>query len=551
MGQEPRRLSETYYLDNFHYMLNHVERLYLNLLTPLEMQFLTDFRGLSTDSQCLYVRMANRKGRYFRVPKLEYPEIKDTGSAWQQLQETGFIFSPEISDEWEAFDLLRLFTVKELSQVLKEFGPVKQMGREEVLLRLFQLLSITEIGNRFVELGSVAEQGMVLPLDMIRLFFFGHPYGDMSQFVVRDIGHARFEAYDEAQFKPQFRNYQEVSQLYYLYQHYKKLKRALLMEDGEQIDGVVDELVISREDLSPASEAILRKFVMRAGKWYESSGLPEKAVAVYGIHSLPDTRERLVRVLKSTGRTEIAREVLAKIASEPETHAEWLFASDQLVKLDGGRQVLTTTKVLKESPELLVPKPDGSLKIEEHVLRALRESGFEGVHTENYLWRSLFGLIFWEELYSQERALIHQPLQRVPADLQDRRYFRGRLEAFEFFGKNFTMKNQLFQKVMITLQAKEGILNPWVGWHPGLPLHLETLFQYLDLDQLLAMSLEIARNPLENGTGLPDLFVWKGEEYHFWEIKSPTDHLSAHQVFWINFMKERGIRAEVLRVKYL
>jgi methionine salvage enolase-phosphatase E1 len=404
--------------------------------------------------------------------------------------------------------------------------------------------------DRLLELEGVVEMAKLEQLEMIRLFFFGHPWGDMSQFVIRDIGNAKFETYDEELFKPQFRSYDEVSQLFDLHQQYRALKRAMLVEDEALIDEAVGALTYVPENLSPVAESIVKKFIMRTGKWYEQNKQLERAAITYSRHSLPESRERLVRVLMGLGKKEEAREVLQRIAAEPETHSEWLFASDQLVKLSGNKQVLTTTKVMKEAPELVVPKPDGSLNIEEHVLITLRGQGFEGAHTENYIWRSLFGLIFWEELYSQERALIHQPLQRVPVDLQDRRYLKSRYQAFEHFFSVFESKQQLLEKVHATMVAKENIVNPWVGWHPDLPAHMEALFRHLSLEQLKEISLEMARNPLENGTGLPDLFVWKNDDYHFWEVKSPTDHLSAHQVFWINFMKDHGVKVEVLRIVY-
>ncbi len=551
MGTAPIRLHDTYYLDNFLYVLAHVEKLYASFLTPFETNFLSEFRTLSVSGQCLYIRMANRKGRFFRPSKLIYAEIKDTATAWQELHKKGFISSPTINDEWDALDFVRLFSVGELKQVLGSVGvDAKKAKRDELLLLLFESFTLPKMRDKLLDVEEVVEMGKLDQLEMVRLFFFGHPWGDMSQFVIRDIGNAKFETYDDALFKPQFSHYQEVSQLFDLHQQYRALKKALLMEEEGLIHDAIDQLDFVAEDLSPVAESIVKKFVMRTGKWYEQNKMLERAAITYSRYSLPESRERLVRVLTALKKKEETIALLQRIADEPETHSEWLFASDQLVKLSGQKQVLTTTRVMKEAPELVVPKPDGSINIEAHVLITLREQGFEGAHTENYIWRSLFGLVFWEELYSQERALIHQPLQRVPADLQDRRYLKSRYQAFDQFISHFQTKQELKEKVLRTMAEKEGIVNPWVGWHPDLPTHLEQLFQYLSIEQLKEIALEIARNPLENGTGLPDLFVWRAEDYHFWEVKSPTDHLSAHQVFWMNFMRERGVKVEVLRIVY-
>ena len=48
--------------------------------------------------------------------------------------------------------------------------------------------------------------------------------------------------------------------------------------------------------------------------------------------------------------------------------------------------------------------------------------------------------------------------------------------------------------------------------------------------------------------GFPDLFIFKDSEYQFIEVKSPTDHLSAIQYFWHDFLRKAGIETQLCRV---
>jgi hypothetical protein len=50
--------------------------------------------------------------------------------------------------------------------------------------------------------------------------------------------------------------------------------------------------------------------------------------------------------------------------------------------------------------------------------------------------------------------------------------------------------------------------------------------------------------------GFPDLFIYKDSEYQFIEVKSPTDHLSAIQYFWHDFLIKTGIKFELYRVAW-
>jgi hypothetical protein len=60
----------------------------------------------------------------------------------------------------------------------------------------------------------------------------------------------------------------------------------------------------------------------------------------------------------------------------------------------------------------------------------------------------------------------------------------------------------------------------------------------------------MSKNLKDNSTGFPDLFVWKDKTYHLYEIKSPNDHLSSQQLFWLNFMQSLGIHAKIIRVHH-
>ena len=76
------------------------------------------------------------------------------------------------------------------------------------------------------------------------------------------------------------------------------------------------------------------------------------------------------------------------------------------------------------------------------------------------------------------------------------------------------------------------------------------MIELLPFKALKDVLLEMAKNPKENSTGFPDIFVWKNKDYHFHEVKSPNDHLSSKQLFWLDFMQERKIKTEILKISY-
>ncbi|MEZ4900594.1 MAG: hypothetical protein R2822_01945 [Spirosomataceae bacterium] len=109
----PVELPPKYYLDYFLFLIDFVENLYGGILNEAEQQFIHDFRQLSEDAQCLFVRFSNRRGLFFRVKKLKYNEIADIPAALYELEQCHFI--EELTPKHEPYieEVLQLFTKEE------------------------------------------------------------------------------------------------------------------------------------------------------------------------------------------------------------------------------------------------------------------------------------------------------------------------------------------------------------------------------------------------------------------------------------------------------
>ena len=84
-------LPPKYYLDYFWFLLEFVQRLYGHILDESELNFIKNFEVLSEDAQCLFVRMSNRRGSFFRTQKLSYAEIEDIVAALYELTDSQLI----------------------------------------------------------------------------------------------------------------------------------------------------------------------------------------------------------------------------------------------------------------------------------------------------------------------------------------------------------------------------------------------------------------------------------------------------------------------------
>lgn len=536
-------LPPKYYLDYFNYLVSFVRERSGHCLGEADHDFMEAFSKLTEDARCLLVRMANRKGELFRLDRLSYEEICNIPAATEELVEAGFVSLQPPDDPV----LFRLFTKHELDRLFPEWG-IKNKYKDDILLELEQQASHEEylrINERYTIIYVLCQD----QIEYLKLLFFGHYKGMMTEFVIRDVGNVKLESLEGHDFTPWFDSREEALAVFELSKWNSLLKKAigiLLPEDILELISPVNWSVYLNE---PKSRKAGDKLMLRLGEYFEKTGWYEDALTYYSLARKHPARERRIRILEKLGHAEDARE-LAEVACEyPYNASEKIFAKDFLAK-QSVRNYRSTTARIKTCPEICVEKVEG-IRVEQQALDYFEMQGFQGFHCENYLWRSLFGLLFWEELFHHSQAAFHHPLQRMPSDLHNEAFYERRKKHLQTKLASFKTKKQLLTYLLSIYEQKEHISNPLVGWHESLPSALTSCTHHLPLKSIKKVVLEMAKNVKDNSTGFPDLFIWNEKGYHFYEIKSPNDHLSSQQLFWIDFFEEHNIKADILRVSYL
>ncbi|MEQ8471915.1 MAG: VRR-NUC domain-containing protein [Marinoscillum sp.] len=543
MAQEEKIiLPPKYYLDYFKYLLDFIQNGSSHLLNQTDRDFLDLFNHLSEDAQCLMVRMMNRKGEYFRLEKFKYEEIENIPQAAEELVEAEIISLEPPED----FILFRLFTKSELHHLYPDRDFDKKY-KEDILLELAEENASDDYQtlNAHYSIMHFLRQEQI---EYFKLLFFGHAHGMMTEFVIRDIGNVKLENLDDVEFTPWFDYEEEARSVFELYKWDRTIRHAMPVLLPEEIAELVS--VVNWSDFlnHPKSRKIGDRFMLRLGEYFEKAGLPEEAITYYSLARKHPARERRIRIHEKLDQPEAAREIAEVALESPYNASERIFAEDYLAK-KSKRNYRSTTVKINSSPEIIIENPQGH-RVEVHALSYYADLGYEGTHSENYLWRGLFGLVFWEELFGAGHASFHHPLQRMPSDLHSEAFYENRKIDLENKISRFKSKKALIKHLEQTYQRKENINNHLVGWHENLLPTLEACVSRLPLKGLSNVLMEISKNVKDNSAGFPDLFIWKDKDYQFYEIKSPNDHLSAQQLFWIDFMNKQKIKADILRVRY-
>jgi hypothetical protein len=456
---------------------------------------------------------------------------------FQELELAGYI-SDDIS---EPEYLLDLFRKEELVDLFPEVSYARRFRKEDFVMEIIS--EVKDWPSRLLQADQIIRPARLEALDYIKMLFFGHYGGLMSDFVVRDIGNVKLEKLDEAKFKPWFSSREEARATYEASRLYQGAKLALKTLSVEEIDELLRPIDWSALTQYRKSREVTDKLLLKVAWQLERELYHDAALYYYQFAEKPPARERQIRILDQKEEKEKAQQIAIAILESPRNADELLFAKDFLQRTNK-RINRSTTQAIANAPEISLPNE--SLRVERQVLRYFAEQGYDGLHSENYIWRSTFGLTFWELLYDQEQMSFHNPLQRQSDDLYNLQNPDIFLEYLDRFGTRKQLK-KYWQELA---NEKHGINNPFVYWHDQLIDHVVTLLDRVPLKAVKNIMVTMTENLKDNSKGFPDLFIWNEKEYHFYEVKSPNDHLSPQQLFWIDRFKENKVKCDILRVQY-
>ncbi|UTV26678.1 VRR-NUC domain-containing protein [Photobacterium atrarenae] len=531
---EPVELAPDYYLHNFHQLLDTVEQCYQDLLSETELQWIATFRDLPADGQMLYVRLLSRKGEYFRLDKLSYPEIGDLTIAATHLAEQGLIERNQ--SEWPAEQLALLFTKPELLRLFPALTPFKQ-GRKPQLLAA--LAAHAPSPNDFRE--DIIRICHQQHLSTFLLLFFGNRHQDLSQFVLTDLGLHQFESYPIDRDSRLFSEREQIEQWLTLTDLSDQYWQAKERKDLDQIQALAPQLPAAFT--WPPLERKRQKLINLIARDLERVEQVEAALALFRQSQLPPSRERQARLLDKFGEPHNALLLVQQMRQSPHNEEEADVASRLEKKLC--RQLNqpyspVTAPVIAENHLQL---PQHGLRVELAVAEYYSAQGWQVFFSENSLLCGLFGLAFWDIIFAPIPGAFLNPYQRGPRDMFQPDFTQQRQAQIK--RRLADIAQGRWQHWHSVYEKKHGLSNDWVNWSLLSP-ELLTLSTSSFPGPLLARLFErILFDPRYNRSGLPDLILFKSGGYRWVEVKGPGDKLQHNQIRWLRAFAELAIPVSV------
>ncbi|WP_221800623.1 VRR-NUC domain-containing protein [Oceanobacter mangrovi] len=552
-------LPPFYYLDNFDQLLAQVLERYHDLLLADELVLLTALMVLPANSRGWFVRLHSRKGRLFRLDRLQYKELHSLSAAMVELAQAGLIRLHPQGQQLllPVADWSGLFNKSEWLVLLRQGeldlpSELARWKRPQLDEWLQQQAELPLLPTTIAELADPIEA----LLRLLRLLYFGNLNQSLTDFVLSDLGVYRYEKVLLDAETRLFESRDQVLAHLNYYDCLPELDDWPKQLDSEQLLALADSLPVLDND--PVLQRRVGRQWLKIARQLERLGEDQQALALYRRVELVPSRERQIRLLATTAPAE-ALELCRQIAVAPFNDEESRFLEGFLPRL--------LKKQQQPAPDWFMPLPAWQeqrqelVEADEQLLvagqnieavalqRLLQQRGGSGFYVENALFSSLFGLLFWDVIYAPVKGAFYHPFQLRPDDLYDENFAVIRAQRIaEVFDS--LQSGDWQRQVLQRLEQKWATANPFVYWtfmaealaSGCLQLAFERI-PALHWQQIFERMLgDLKRRK----TGLPDL-VWFGEEdgYELIEVKGPGDTLQPNQKSWLGFFRQQGVPARV------
>lgn len=524
-------------------MLSFVEARYHHVFEAKHLDFLNAFESLSHNEQCLYVRFAGRKGRVFDTNKLNYQEIKDLLAALESLLKAGFIkpitktHYPEFLSTLTKPDLIALMANHMCSRAFK------RSWKKEVLVETAQLhlpFKKVTLPENFIV------QGRTESLRFLSYLHFGKIEDNLQSFTMRDLGLRKVPDF-KADYSARFDTKAEAQSAYF----YARALDQLYNGTEADIAQYVDNVSSWPPPQCNISETARDKLLQKLGRLSERLGDTETAIFLYGHSSAPLCNERSIRLRYKRGDKNWCKLRLEALIENPGSDDEHNFAQDFYARKFKKKRTSEVTDILRQGETI---KIDQAFKNEPEraAQRYYAAQGYEVYFTENRLWRTLFGLVFWNELYCSENASLYNHFERTPTSLKSGTFYNQYKTEIETKLTALVSDAGIFIQILKTVSRYHGTPNGIFRWSGN---SIELVKTFIDVVPLLAVTKilrRMARDYRAMKDGFPDLMLIKeNDPCRFIEVKAHGDVIRRNQLTRIKQLRAAGLKTDIARIEWI
>ena len=544
-----KELPAKYYLAHFRELIEFVTSKCMHLLEPKHSEFISKINQLDEQSQCMLARVYSRKPYLVQAQSLNYEEITSPHQAIYTLKKAGILFEP---NEQHYSQLLAHLTKPSLVELLSNYS--EQISFKKSAAKG----ALVDIAREFFkacpqELAPLYSQYVINNrsdyYEYFEFLFAGKlSSGDVNhqnRFVMRDLGltatregHSeslsRFETLDEAQSN-------------YLLNRYRLAFKNITDES--------DYVALASQVLVQAAHGAIavvlkNKLLVRLYRQLKTVDSELAFSLLEGCVDDSEAQEIQIREQYRLGNKEWVKARLEAIIENPLTDDLLYFADDFLMRKFNKKTRSRLSAMLADTQCVLEIDELYRGEVEQGVNDYYTRQGMAVFNTENTLWQSLFGLVFWHELFVESPYPPCNEFDIYPQVLRLGNFYEAQQTQI-----NERLAQCQTSQALLNLVCKNAAQyfeqpNGLFRWRSNLLEPLEALILNSPFEALIAHLTAMSKHYLQLKDGYPDLMVINNGQVHFEEVKAPGDKLRRNQLTTIDNLKNVGFTVHIAAVKW-
>ncbi|WP_231617051.1 exonuclease domain-containing protein [Pseudoalteromonas sp. SWXJZ10B] len=544
-----KELPAKYYLAHFRELIEFVTSKCMHLLEPKHSEFISKINQLDEQSQCMLARVYSRKPYLVQAQSLNYEEITSPHQAIYTLKKAGILFEP---NEQHYSQLLAHLTKPALLELLSNYpdqisfkksaakGALVDIAREFFKAcphELAPLYSQYVINNRsdYYEYFEFLFAGKLS----------GGDVNHQNRFVMRDLGlTATREGHSES--LSRFETLNEAQSNYLLNRYRLVFKN--ITDESDYV--ALGSQVLVQAAHGAIAVALKNKLLVRLYRQLKGVDSELAFSLLEGCVDDSEAQEIQIREQYRLGNKEWVKARLEAIIENPLTDDLLYFADDFLMRKFNKKTRSRLSAMLSDTQCVLEIDELYRGEVEQGVNDYYTRQGMAVFNTENTLWQSLFGLVFWHELFVESPYPPCNEFDIYPQVLRLGNFYEAQQTQIDERLAQCQTSQALLNLVCKNAAQYFEQPNGLFRWHQELLQPLEALILNSPHEALITHLTNMSKHYLQLKDGYPDLMVINNGKVHFEEVKAPGDKLRRNQLTTIDNLKNVGFEVHIAAVKW-
>jgi DNA polymerase-3 subunit epsilon len=547
-----RPLPTYYYLSHFHEFLKFVTGPCNALLDGNDIQFIDDFMALSKHQQCLVVRFINRKSIFVKATSYAYEEIEDIPDNLNFLFQQHW-FMPVQSKNIEAF--INHLTKHEIIQVIDELNAPSFTEKPTLMYKKSQakgILAACILDPAYVNdvhktavARSYWQENFEQHISYFLYLYFGNFRSKLNQFSMRDLGVMRTRK-EQAQVLARFADIASAKSAFVMHSRLNDIRSELPLLTHSttlnQLQTLPSPVGSKAVELDAKVQFLLACELLKQDA--------TDAIRVLKTINTDIAQEKWAREAYKLGQKDEVEAELERIIEAPLSEDLLAFAEDFLARKYHKKRTSILTDMLRENSQTILIDEMHKGAVERGVVAYYEQRKCSAFRTENELWRGLFGLYFWHEIYELEGLGLTNEFEHIPASLKTNQFYEFASNQIDERLKSTDTKAKLIQQLSLSAAKHYGQGNMVFRWRKNILERLILLINYSKLEALLALLKAMTQDWKNLSDGFPDLMLIDNEKLRFEEVKSEGDQLRRNQLLSIQKLRSFGFDVRITNVNW-